>query len=110
MNYLIFPAFIRCPNTISNVVDHSCKYFDVDFAWLKKPLRDHKRVATRQMIFRCLRVEYKHTFTSIAKYFDMDHTTVIHSINKLNDLMDVYPETREAYQTFIVNVKKSIKS
>jgi chromosomal replication initiation ATPase DnaA len=110
MNYLIFPALTRSPNTIANIVNHSCKYHNVDFAWLKKPIRDRKRVAIRQMVFKCLRVEFKHTFSSIAKHFDMDHTTVIHGIAKLNDLMDVYPEIRDNYLEYIINVKKSIKS
>jgi chromosomal replication initiation ATPase DnaA len=57
------------------------------------------------MVFRCLRVEYKKTFTSIAEHFDMDHTTVIHSINKLEDLMSVYPDLREDYINYISNLK-----
>lgn len=110
MNYLIFTGLTRSPNTIDNIISHSCKYFAVDYEWLKMPIRDHKRVAIRQMVFRCLRVEYKHTFSSIAKAFDMDHTTVIHAIARLNDLMDVYPDTRDDYLNFIITVKKSIKS
>lgn len=102
---MILPALTKNPFTISNIVDKSCIYFEIDLPYLRKKLRDNRRVAIRQMVFRCLRVEYKKTFTSIAEHFDMDHTTIIHSINKLDDLMSVYPELLEDYIKYITNLK-----
>lgn len=108
MNYMVRPGIRKSPHTIQNVVKHCCSALQCDESYISKNSRDRKRVQMRQMVFTILRHEYKHTFGSIGAFFGMDHTTVIHGIRKLADIMDVYPETKAEYIEFVKLVKTAL--
>lgn len=49
----------------------------------------------RQLCIYLIKRKTKFTFSDIGRYFNRDHTTVIHSINAIKDLMDVDKNVRK---------------
>lgn len=81
---------------------------------IKKSILDKtrkKEVMIYKHIFCKVAKEMGYTFSYIGNYLKIDHSTVIHSVNKINDLLDV--ESKEhviAYSTFIEKVKEKIEN
>lgn len=69
-----------------------------------------KEVIIYKHIFCKVAKEMGYTLSYIGNYLKIDHSTVIHSISKINDLLDI--ESKEyiiAYSTFIEKVKEKIE-
>ena len=93
MNYYIVPGLkYKEPKKLDSemVVEAVCEYFDVSHEVLKKPNRTRERVIARQMICYFTR-KYTHlTLFEVGKLIGgRDHTTVIHSVNTVNDFLDI---------------------
>lgn len=101
MNYLINPGLNKKERTPHNIINEAAKYFKVDVAYLMKDERTRTRVQARGMIFKVLRDHCRLSFLQIASLFDKDHTTIIHGIRKLEDLLDVYPEIAHEFESLI---------
>ena len=94
--------------TPENIIKQSAKFFNVDEDFLMKDERTRTRVQMRQMTYKALRQHCMISFQQIGRLFDKDHTTIIHGISKLNNLMDVYPELSLEYEELINHLKKHI--
>ena len=101
MNYLINPGLNKQARTPQNIIAEAAKYFKVDEAYLMKEERTRTRVQARGMVFKALREHSRMSFLQIAGFFNKDHTTVIHGIRKLEELMEVYPEITIEYENLI---------
>lgn len=78
------------PETIIEIV---AKFYNVDRFKLSLKRRDRDIVFPRQMAMYFLKLKTNLSLQSIGLMFGgRDHTTVIHSVQRLNDLADVYPE------------------
>jgi len=94
--------------TPENIIKEAANFFNVDVPFLLKDERTRTRVQMRQMTYKALRQHCMISFQQIGRLFDKDHTTIIHGISKLNNLMDVYPELSLEYEELINHLKKHI--
>lgn len=101
MNHYINPGLNKQSRTPENIINEAANYFKVDVAYLMKDERTRLRVQARCMIFKVLRDHCRMGFLQIARLFDKDHTTIIHGVRKLEDLLDVYPEIALEYENLI---------
>jgi len=80
-----------------------CQYFDITEKEVMAKSRRQDLVNCRRFIMRMLKDHSGLTLKSIGKYTgDKDHTTVIHSMQKLSDLM----ETEEGMRYHYSEIKK----
>ena len=69
---------------VSDVVDRVVRYFDIDSATIYEKTRRKEVVKPRQLIMYILREDYAVSYPSIGhKLGGRDHTTVIHSCEKI---------------------------
>jgi chromosomal replication initiator protein len=94
--------------TPENIIKEAANFFNVDVPYLLKDERTRTRVQMRQMVYKALRQHCMISFQQIGRLFKKDHTTIIHGISKLNNLMDVYPELSLEYEELINHLKKQI--
>jgi chromosomal replication initiator protein len=94
--------------TPENIIKEAANFFNVDVPFLLKDERTRTRVQMRQMTYKALRQHCMISFQQIGRLFEKDHTTVIHGISKLNNLMDVYPELSLEYEELINHLNKQI--
>lgn len=72
---------------INETITICCKNWDVEVEYIMDRTRTRDRVTMRSIIFHILRVKYKVSFTTIAKRFNCDHTSVIHNVTVLEDML-----------------------
>ena len=72
------------------IIDCVCEYFDTTHEVLRKPNRTRERVIARQLICYFVRKYTQKTLFEVGQLIgNRDHTTVIHSINTVNDFLDI---------------------
>lgn len=75
--------------TTQTILKVICKHFDLTTSELFKKSRKRKYVEPRQL-FHYLCMKYcKATLYQVASYGDMDHSTVLHSIKTVSNLIEV---------------------
>ena len=71
---------------VSDVVDKVARYFDIDSSCIYEKTRRKEVVRPRQLIMYILREDYAVSYPSIGqKLGGRDHTTVIHSCEKIKN-------------------------
>lgn len=72
-------------------------YFDVEFESLKAKVRKKEIVIARQVAMYFVKEYTNHSLKAIGSYFGgRDHSTVIHSIQAVNDMMDTDKSFKKA--------------
>lgn len=83
--------------TARQVVEKTAKYFSLNVDDLIGPKRDKEIVVPRQIAMYIIRSELHLSFPKIARELGRkDHTTAIHSVEKINKEQSYDPELREA--------------
>ena len=90
-------------------VDNVCRlvfnYFDVPLEKIKVNNRQAQIIRAKQFTAYFLKREiYKITLEEIGKVFNRDHATMIHSINKINDLIEVDSEYRTYHEELCTKI------
>ena len=81
---------------VSDVVDKIARYFDIDQASIYEKTRRKEIVRPRQIIMYILREDFQVSYPSIGKKLGgRDHTTVIHSCEKIKNELKSSPELEE---------------
>ena len=81
---------------VSDVVDKIARYFDIDQASIYEKTRRKEIVRPRQIIMYILREDFQVSYPSIGKKLGgRDHTTVIHSCEKIKTELKSSPELEE---------------
>lgn len=75
--------------TINEVVLKTCLYFKLDYKQVTGKRRERKLVDCRYMCFKFLRKNFKFTLSAIAKEFNRDHSTVLHGIAVMDNIIEV---------------------
>jgi chromosomal replication initiation ATPase DnaA len=90
--YIVFPKEeIREPHIIETLV---CNYFGESIAEIRKKGRKRHLVICRQVIMFLMRRYTSLTMVAIARLFRKDHTTVVHAVTTVVNLMDTDPVFR----------------
>lgn len=89
-----------------DVIDAVCDYYDIEKTELMGNKRPQEVVNARQIGMYILRKKTSLSLSKIAQVFNRDHTTVIHSINKINGYLDIKDkETILALETICNDLK-----
>jgi len=88
MNYYTIPG-IKRPGTIGedHIINAVCFVCNTTFEALKKRNRKRELVMARQFIYYFLRKRTALSLKSIGEIFGQDHTTVIHSVDTITNLL-----------------------
>jgi len=93
--------------SIEECFKHCLDYFDKRHEWVMSKNRKRERVLIRQMCIAACKTFTTETLENIGYFFwGRDHTTVIHSVQTLNNLCDAYADVKNNYE----NLKLFIKS
>jgi chromosomal replication initiator protein len=82
------------------------EYYNVDLVGLKSKSRKKELVVARQVVMYLAKQYTNHTLKSIGYYCGgRDHSTVIHAIQAVNDMLDIDPQFRTSFE----ELKRKIK-
>jgi chromosomal replication initiator protein len=73
--------------TPEKIIETVCEHFKLTFKDLQSRSRVREFVYARHIIFYLIRKHTKMSLKSSGEMFGRDHTTVIHSVETLNNLM-----------------------
>lgn len=80
-----------------------CDSYGVSVTEIKIRDRKRERVIARQTIFHIAWNNYTYNLKTIGKNYGLDHSTVIHGIQTINDLIDSNKAFKKAYES-IMNI------
>ena len=95
------PAHLR-PN---DIIKAAADYFDLKVAQLKSDRRQARIVRARQIAQYIMRIDMNIQLQAIGEYFSRDHTTIMHSVEKLQNLLGKTPELDQQ----ILGIKKMLR-
>jgi chromosomal replication initiator protein len=78
--------------------------FRMPTADLKLRSRKMEIVIPRYIAMKIFREYGKISLVKIATHFNMDHTTVMHGIKAINDLLETEPHLNDIYQAIMMKV------
>lgn len=112
MNYMCVPGIKEkyreeCAPVITpeKIIVTVCNHFTLPVAQVKSKSREQELVYARHIIFYLLRKYASMTLKSAGALFNRDHTTVIHSVETLNNLMDTEPNVRDEVELLEAAIK-----
>ncbi len=90
MNYYIIPGIVRkTPIKMEHILEAVCEVCNTSMDELKRRNRKRELVMARHFICYFLRKETGLSLKSIGNLFGHDHTTVIHGVNTITNLLCV---------------------
>jgi chromosomal replication initiator protein len=94
-------------DSISDIEKVVCDYFGVKCELLHSKSRKREIVKPRQIICYMIRKHYpnENSLCAIGDYFDQDHTTILHSCNTVQDLIDYDHDYRLTVQAIESTLK-----
>ena len=78
-----------------------CRYYSIDKNIVLSKKRDREIVMARHMFCWMSRRYTRSTFKLMGEYINRDHATVIHSVRKVEDLMDFDRELKYDRDTIV---------
>jgi chromosomal replication initiation ATPase DnaA len=98
MNYIVAPGvkgkaiLKRGPELTQYIIDATCSYYGFPERVIKSVTRKREIVESRQVCMYLLRKCTGLHVAVIGKIFNCDHTTVVHSTQKIEGLIDIHDE------------------
>jgi chromosomal replication initiator protein len=89
----------------NSVIEKVCEYFEINRKDLESKSRKRVFVEPRQIVYYLLAKYSDSSIIVIARYFNRDHTTVIHGRCQIYDLM----ETDNVFRAEVMKVEELIK-
>src|SRR5690606_11808373 len=81
------------------VEDTVAEFFGIDKSDVWSVKRDGDRVLARHYYCYILRKRFNLNLTTIGRSLNRDHTTTINSVKTISNMMDVYPESVNIYNS-----------
>lgn len=85
----------RSAESANDILATVASYFHMTVYELKKKGRQRSVVTARHVCYHILRAKTALTILTIGSLFNQDHTTVIHGIRAMNDLIETDEQTRK---------------
>lgn len=82
---------------LSDIANLVCLYLGVDEDTLHTPSRKRELVQARQMCMSFQKLYSKQSLKNVGRYWERDHSTVIHACQTIKDLIDTDRKLREEY-------------
>lgn len=90
---------------IENICRLIFNYFDVPLEKIKVKSRKAQLIRAKQFTAYFLRREVRRiTLSEIGSIFNLDHSTALHSIRKINDLSEVDLEYRKYHEELCIKI------
>lgn len=86
----------------NRIITEACNYFHIQEKDLKSTSRKYEVVHARQIAMYLLREHCRFTFKKTADIFNRDHTTAIHSVKYIKDMLRISLDHR--YKTDVDNL------
>ena len=87
------------------IIHHICKYYNIDEETLRGKNQSHEVANARQIAMYLIRDMVKIPLTEIGKEFGgKDHTTVLHSLKKVQGLLRTDPAFKETINEIVSNI------
>ena len=87
------------------IVHHICKYYNIDEDTIRGKSQNHEVANARQIAMYLIRRMTKMTLSDIGREFGgKDHTTVLHSLRKVEKQMNADPSFRETINEITTNI------
>jgi hypothetical protein len=80
---------------LADTIDQFCKLYNVTPAQLVGESRQHHLVEIRHLCWFLAYTRLRLTLTLIGRVFNRHHTTILHGISKVNNLMETEPVLRD---------------
>lgn len=93
-------------STAKKIIKEVCSYFCIEEKILIGRSRKMEYVLARQIATYLIRNETKAKLTDIGKELGQDHTTVVHSIKKINDFISIKDDV---VIESLINIKMKLK-
>ena len=91
------------------IISQVCKFYSIDEAVLRGTLRNKGTAEARQVAIYLIRKLTNLSTTEIGKEFDKDHTTIMHSINKVEAMLKSGDENLQNHiRDITANVNSSL--
>ena len=95
--------------TPSLIISHVCKFYNLDEAILRGTQKNKRIAEARQVAVYLIRKLTNLSTPDIGKEFNRDHTTVLHSINKIEEGIKSSDETlKKNIQDITANINSSL--
>lgn len=115
MNYICIPGIkeeyraVSAPMfTPDRIIETVCEHFKLKLKDLESRSRVRELVFARHIIFYLIRKHTKMSLKSAGELFDRDHTTVIHSVDTLNNLMYTEPDVRAEVELIEESIRNKV--
>lgn len=90
------------------IIKHVCTFYNISSDKLSSSNRSKETVQPRQIAMYLVRELTKYSLPEIGKVFSRDHSTVLHSVNKIEDyLKDSSSEMYKIINTITDNIRNS---
>ena len=93
--------------SLDKILEDVCDYYDVKMEYVKSKDRFQNLVDARQVYCYLCRNYTVASLSEIGNLINRDHSTVVWSVNKINDFIDVDKSTSRDIE-FIVNSDKEV--
>lgn len=93
--------------SLDEITNYACNLFMIDKSLLMSKSKEGKLPDLRNFIYKLANAEFKHSKIGIGRFFSRDHSTVIHGIKKITDIIDTETSAREVYEALNRHVKNS---
>jgi chromosomal replication initiator protein len=100
LNYWVRPAVTHTTD-VQTIIDNVCLHYGITEELLKKKSRFRTFVDARNIVMYICRMNLKISLQDIANIFGMNHSTVIHGINKVENLKDFDSDFKELINRFV---------
>lgn len=98
------------PEKCENLIRLVFNYFDVPTEMMKSKSRKREIIICRQFSSYFLRQEFNRlSLQKIADYFDQHHSSIVHSIKQINNLVEYDLESKEHHEKIMEKVIEMYK-
>jgi len=84
----IYPGMIANYITANDIIESVCLWYKITVEKVMEVSRKKVVCEARQVIMFIIRLRLKFVLTDIGKLFNKDHTTVIHSLQAVQKMLD----------------------
>lgn len=89
---------------VGTIIDMVCLYFDVTIEQLKSKNRARQICYPRHIAMFLLYNYCIKSCQSVANYFNRDHTSVLHAVRSIKNLVDTEPAVRHEIDMFLLKI------
>ena len=96
MTYHTAPGILRMSERpMQDIATTIGGYFGISLEEMQSRSREKEIVTARQIAMYFMYYSGKYSLGTVGKFFDRDHTTVIHSLNQVKNFMETEPDFNE---------------